>query len=712
MKQKNVNELDSKFLGVCALNPFHQHTSASRIQMFSQHLGQCLPIIGATERVIQTGLEREYAKYTFKVEMPVDGVILEIIERYPRSVVSTIEQNSQTVVIYENIHTKEIGIINLVDFCTNHQYFGFKYVAKPGLNLLRVGAHIPAGTVFLDSPSVTDEGGYKYGVQANIAYMTDPATSEDGVKVSDTFLEKLKFRIYENRVVSWGKNKYALNLYGDENNYKPFPDLGETIRSDGLLMATRPYEPSLAIVERNINALRNVDYAFDTTVYANGPGGKVVDIKINHDLNNFNHATSHHDEQVQKYDRYNRAFYKKISDCYYRYQKQLGNSLQISREFHSLLVIAESVLSESDKSKPKVTKLLRKEPIDAYRVEFVIEYLITPSYGFKLTGMAGDKGVICQIVPEADMPVDENGNRADVVMDSISTINRANPSRLFEQYISGSARDTHLRLCKLLDIPTFTKKSVAYEHIIKSNPALVKQAWDTLMMFYEIVSPVQASWFKDGLIEASNEDYLADIVHLGITPFIPTNNQPETQDIIMALESNPFYRPVYGKVKFRGNSGEWRTSKNNIRIAPVYMMLLEKIGDDAGGVSSSKLQHFGILSQLTKYDKFSKPARLQSTRIFGDAEVRNMASYIGPEFVAEQIDRNNNPITHKAVLRKLFHSDTPSNIESLVNRNEIPYGGSKPLQLNIHILQCAGIEYAYKPYNQEIKYTLKGTSNE
>ena len=183
------NQIKPELLSVCALNPFHQHGSASRNYMFANHLGQTLVVDGSEERLIQSGLEREYGKYTFNVEMPVDGQILDIIERYgvQRSINGPSIDSSEIIVIYEDVNTNEVGMIRLPKFVSNHQYFGFRYKEQEAVGLISIGAFIPKGTVFLDSPNKTPNGGYKYGVNANIAYMTMPATSEDGIIIRKGF---------------------------------------------------------------------------------------------------------------------------------------------------------------------------------------------------------------------------------------------------------------------------------------------------------------------------------------------------------------------------------------------------------------------------------------------------------------------------------------------------------------------------------------------
>ncbi len=385
------NELHLDLMSISGFNPWIQHDSSGRLHMVSSHLGQMLVIDGATERKCQTGFEREYGKYTFNVKMPVDGQIVEIIDRYkPTLGEDSINENPQIIVIYEDINTKELGIISLVRYCTNHQYFGFQYVNKNGLNQLHVGAMIPKDTVFLDSPNVTDDSNYKYGIELNIALMTHPASSEDSILISDDVLPKLRFKTYEHRVVEWGNKKFALNLYGDENNYKPFPDIGDFVRKDGILMALRSFDPDiLSPVEQSIRDTMLVDVIFDSTTYVAGPGGRVVDIKIYHDLSKTNYADMHMDKQALKYDLARRQFYSNIVSVWRKFYRERGDALQITPEFQRLIVEALSVTSEG--TGQKISKLYRKAPLDDFRVEFVIEYTNTPGKGYKMTCLHGSK---------------------------------------------------------------------------------------------------------------------------------------------------------------------------------------------------------------------------------------------------------------------------------------------------------------------------------
>ena len=73
------------------------------------------------------------------------------------------------------------------------------------------------------------------------------------------------------------------------------------------------------------------------------------------------------------------------------------------------------------------------------------------------------------------MPIDAQGNRADVIMDGDSTIKRMNIGRMYEQHVNATSR--HVTNV-VRDIIHNDRSPVGYE-----------QAWQYLLGYYGIVSP-------------------------------------------------------------------------------------------------------------------------------------------------------------------------------------------------------------------------------
>jgi hypothetical protein len=394
------SQLHRELMGVLSLSSFDAHNSASRKQMFSSHIGQTLVIKGATRRRIQTGMEQEYGKYTFNVKAPANITVLKVVHRYPRTLGSgSIKHNPETLVIYEIDETRQIGCMSLTDYYSNHSYFGFKYARSKKVHELRPGGAIAEGTILQDSPAIAPDGDYMYGAECNVAFMSHPAVSEDGILISRDVLDRFSFKTYETRVVEWGSNFYPLNLYGDANNYRPHPDIGDPVREDGLLMALRSHEEGFSPAEMSINSTQNVNPIFDHMVYAGGPGGRVIDIRVMHDPESAVPTTPvGMENHTRKYDIQRHNFYQEIVNEYTRLKKDRGEALRLTEEFHRLVVEAISVVGmpkgkgkgkEEGGSGDRVTKLYRNAPLDDWRVEIVIEYDVTPTIGFKLTDCHG-----------------------------------------------------------------------------------------------------------------------------------------------------------------------------------------------------------------------------------------------------------------------------------------------------------------------------------
>ena len=295
------------------------------------------------------------------------------------------------------------------------------------------------------------------------------------------------------------------------------------------------------------------------------------------------------------------------------------------------------------------------------------------------------------------MPVDKDGNVADIIMDPGSSINRTNPGRLYAQYLGAASRDIRKSFLEILKIGENYLKSKSEEGIyndLVNNQTNYIECLNKLETLYRIVSPIQHEYF----VNASMEEKLTHFVHIlkdRIIFFKPPD--PNFSNIEMVKEIENHFDLTYDRVSYVDDSGKLVTTKKRIRIAPMYFMLLEKIGDSWSAVSSGRLQMFGILSGVVKNEKYSYPFRKSPVKTVSETESRLYAAYCGPKAIAEMMDRNNNPITHKYIVKEILNAPQPTNIKKVIDRNLVPYGNTKPLQLMNHIFLCYGFQYTYKP---------------
>ena len=281
-----------------------------------------------------------------------------------------------------------------------------------------------------------------------------------------------------------------------------------------------------------------------------------------------------------------------------------------------------------------------------------------------------------------EMPVDADGNRADIIMDPNATISRMNLGRLYEQYFNGASRDVVKRISQVLQPST----------VMTAPQEVIDQQFEYLTQYYACYSTRMESWFRNNPID--KRQHLKKILHDGIYLYMPPDNEKEVRGIVKELEEK--FPQTYGPVTYVGNSGKRVTTKNPVRIGSLYIMLLEKTGDDWTAVSSGMLQHFGVLAPIPKSLRHAKPSRTQAIRAIGETEARIYASYVGPETTVDILDRNNSVTSHEAVVDSILDAPFPTNIDNAIDRTKVPLGNSRPLQIVKHILQCAGIQFYYK----------------
>jgi hypothetical protein len=722
------NQLYHELANVMSMSPFDGTVSGSRKQMFgASHLSQCLVINKPTPRRIQTGAEIQYGRATFSTKVERDCRVLSMIPFYNKNTIGAeaIHKNPETMVLVEYADNGEIDCIPLRDYFSNHQYFGFRYQTTEKGRYLHGGVNgtaLAAGDILQDSPSKRPDGSYCYGINLNVLFGSFPEVAEDGVVLSEEAVEWLKIRKYEKRTVAYGSTHFPINLYGDENNYKPFPEIGDYVRADGLLMALRSYDESNSPVEMSLAATREVNYIFDKLTYVpsakvdreNGlivGRGRVIDIRVSHDCSRQPYSPEICNTQALKYDRAAREFYREIMRQHnvMKANRPKGtNGLKVSHNFKNLLKHAHAMLQQESPSgeDQKVQMIYRASPMDDFTIEFVVEYEATPTEGYKLTDCWGGKGVVVKIVPREDMPVDAAGNRAHVLMDGGATVSRQNLGRLYEQFYNACSRDLTKEFCDNFSaaypethgqkIPLNTKMNVeaAYK---KNDPAAVA-AWERLMRYLSVVVPEQGKFYREEEAKGLRGEHMVAILEDGIYLHHPSNNDPELPDVVDILAEE--FMPHISPVTYRDNSGEFVTTKDPMLIGEVYFILLEKTGDDWTSVPSGKLQNFGILSHINNQDKYASPWRQQAIRAWGETETAIGVSYMGTRVMAEIMDRNNNIATHRFGIYSILRASKPTDIPVLVDRAVIPLGSAKPLELVNHLALCNGWQFSYQAYQE------------
>lgn len=673
-KAKDRSQFRPELLSLAALQPYPEFISSSREVMFMGHAGQSLVVAGTEPRLVTTGAERLLGKFTFNKKVPSDSEVYAVIPRFSNTAGGTVKGNNNCLVIFKSDKPGRYEAVEMQSFFSLHQHFGFAYRHTAEFAKVTTGKPFRKGTVLADSPALTENGDYGYGVNAVVAMMTVPGIIEDGLVVRRGYLEKLKTKGYGRRVINFGNKKYPLNLYGKDGKYKYIPEIGERVGPDGLLYAARTKDPLMDAINMHPERLKHVDFFADETIYAE-PNAKIVDIIVHHCPGTKEKTPLGMGDQAKAYWNAEQIYHNAIHKMYDGLQRTHRKSLELSPLLNRIVCEAmgrQSTRTDNRNKKVRtLNKTYRMQALDEYRIEVVFEYDIVPDEGFKLTGCHGDKGVICEIWEDEDMPTDGH-LVTDIIACPLSTSNRLNVSRDIEHYM-GAASVTHHRRVK--------------DFVAKGD---YDTAYKILEDFYRIISPPQlASTQVPGFNRKAHVDFVCSRPWIDI--WTPTNNPKDPINAIEELQAK--YPPLNGPVSYKAPSAERTVTKVPVMLGISYYMALEKIGNDWSGVSSAKLQVHGLPAKLTALDRYSTPGRPQPVRLLGETEIRLISAACGALLSAELADQSTNPTTHKHIQENILLSKTPSNMDTVVDRVAHPLGNARPQKNYAHMAASAGFQF-------------------
>lgn len=442
-----------------------------------------------------------------------------------------------------------------------------------------------------------------------------------------------------------------------------------------------------------------VDHVFDTKVHVVG-GGVVEDIVVICNDDSQNRITTQ-TKQLEKYIVANTAFDRRILSLHKEMVKKYGqDNLPYSGAFYQ--TVRQSLITTNMEGKEKITLQHRKSQLDHFRVIVVVKKEIKPNYGFKITNLGGCKGVVCGIRKDEDMPIDQDGNRADVIMDPKAFVNRMTMSGLITHFLTATARDIAKRVRVKLGIEHGEKRwsgDRKIRQLATSNPGLVKECYEYMLEFLRLCAPLQHERYEQ---EQFNSDmalsYMVTSCIDKMYLYTPLEFSPEYAKNIPII--NEKFKPLKGPVQITKMNGEKVWTKEKVMIGDMYIIELEKIGDDLSAVASAKTQHHGVLAQIGKQDKYSDSIRNQPIKGIGEPDGRLFVAYCPLPFIAEMMDRNNNPIVHKELITNSLNSDKPTNVQCLVDRKQFEYGSTKPIQFLDHLAACSGWKLVYHSHKK------------
>lgn len=393
---------------------FPQYVNSMRSVMFASHLNQFKTQLYSDFPQFFSGGENVVGKHNTSYKVLDESIIFRKIVKFE----GLVENPTVYKLFLFNKKKNRYEVLERKPLENLSEVYGYRNNNEM-IDSFVEGQEIDQGTVAYKSVSYDQSMNYSYGRDVVTMYSLDPYTSEDAAVISDDLMDKLVCTESEENIATFNDNDYPLNLYGDEVNYKTFPDIGE--ESNGILVASRRKINNQVLHDFKADMLSKV-LDTDTKYYLKG---KVMDIDIycnNEDLqdNSFYH-------QIYTYWVAQNEYYTKIVETC---EEIFASGEDYSADIDYLYKRANEMLDLKKKWKEK------DSAFSNVQVHILVEREVGPSVGQKITGRSGNKSVISQIRKKEDMPYyyDADGNKVHVqlILNLLAIVNRTTAAPIFE----------------------------------------------------------------------------------------------------------------------------------------------------------------------------------------------------------------------------------------------------------------------------------------
>ena len=727
-------KLRDRYIGIVAINNNAGSSSASRLSMGVNQVGQKLTQLYPEPRIVASPLDMSLGETTFSITAPVDLRILAVVENTTGTGTASRENAPmdssvpiEHMVIYEDIDTREIGAIEVPRFHSLDSRLGFTYIQMVNL---APGMVLNKGDVIASTPGATTPE-YRYTSTLNVCFCSDVATAEDAVLLNaETFGnsangDKMIYDAFVTFTIKVFENQSLLNYWGDEDRVQVVPLVGQKIPDNGILAVKREFTTDNFISQGTPTQMRQIDHINDKVYQCSTDGeSEVVSVRVlRNDRVKPVNVDNAYEHQLNKLANDTASFADKIVSEYIRQRaiaKQAGNPGEATPHFNSLLL---SYVTQFGNEKNRITppKLIdKKTDIAPYTIEITVRERRYPLMGAKLTDMYASKGIVSRIVPASRMPRDHYGRVADIAKSPDSIVGRNIPGEVHDQYL-GNCADLLTR--KLLADFGIWSTEDQLRNTPKPRGKKVRRAIRNMLTTQE-----GTDLFVAGLWEIA-EMMRIIYLHDARIPLIETliryqqnNDQEAKQDLVKYMSDSLTYRvqimyandlvaeigivnivqalrnskfaPEIAPVSFINESGELRVTPDPIMVAPMSIMALEKDGSASSAAPSVRLQSMRMTSTNSKADKQTSPLPETNVSFAALDNTVVLSAIIGEKGLGTMLDTFNNVEARQERAHNILASDTPMGEDELVDRATMPYNTVALSQLQ-HTLASFGAELIY-----------------
>lgn len=667
---------------MAATGSFEKFNSASRSAMLVSQISQnCAPENPELPFCLN-GYELQLARYTTSIKMPANALIVGVVPRFMvgRGFMA-VQKNNHKTIIFFNEKKHELDVIETAPFSRTHDIFANELKEQHVVRTMQPGMRVSEGTLLAKTNTITKDNLYTQSLNANVVYLSDPASIEDGIRFNTEWLKRAQPLAAGRVTGEWGSTRFPRNLYGDDETYLPFPGNGEKIRDDGLVFALCKYDPIFDCINMLPEMLREPDRVHDQLVHVppdarNAYVTNVDVIDTTKDTSQIPSTPIGMETMAAIYANQKTEYFNRILDICEEYQRK-NPKVKFSDALTNLMYKAYGNQPNSPRSRINkhartmaIKRVLRGVEVDEYHIRIDIAWRFQLDNGCKGSGTHGNKGVGCRQSPPEDMYTDEFGNVADIVLYGAGCVARLNPGQLYEQYIGAFCRDIRLDVIAMMQQ---NNVAGAFAHILKAVEILSPPTYE---LYSRKTQPEQLKAIEE-------------VVNDKLYALIPDDN--DWIGVQTILDINAFRAPNKSRVRFKNFKGEYEWTRAPALIGPVQFFILDKSSFKPMSVAVARRNNFGLPSTQNKSTKVAYPTNVQAPRVYAEDEIRSLFAVAGGRAAMDVIEISTNPVATEMAVTKCFNADSPANVRGIIDRNILPVGSGRNTAFVESIMMVGGI---------------------
>jgi hypothetical protein len=584
-------------------------------------------------------------------------------------------------------------MIEKVTAVTKTEKFGYLNNTEK-MDSLEVGDKVKDAVLY-KSTSYDKNMNYRLGKNALVMYSTSNPTIEDAIYVRKGWADTVQFVELDTVTVPLNDNDIFINRYGTDNEYKPFPGVGEHV-VDSVICTTRRIVKEHLLYDfqsRNLRQSCSTDvdfftsknaYVYDINVYYNG------------------------DEEFPQ-----NLFHRELGEVYRACCTYADRLTIIAREikekckgnsrYHYTSHIPQIISKYQHVSDPEYKWKYKDREFANILVTFKTYAVVSLQAGYKLVGRYGDKGVISRIasdniaedtgetayieeviknglvnnfqeeltpeemamlakrfhvVEDSEMPYMEDGTKVDILLNASGAIRRLNNGQLDEVDLAFQMECIRKEIVKTEDIEE--KYALLFKFLEIVNR-------DEYKFFYGKYAQWSQRVTVDGrtiqlLDQEERLRFIKDVEEHGIYLVKPPHACIRYDTVKAVYDAFPFIQPVQLYIDKFGIPR--KKIMRRCIVGTKYMYALKQTSNkNFSARSMGRVNKKGLPEKST--DKRDNRAEISHNPL-KLGEVHNLMSSIsGREMAEHNIFTRSSPVGRKSLRRILQAAGDPGQIHKL-----------------------------------------------